>query len=157
MRTESQSGAYSFRIRTVFMRRQIWVERFRRSSSLQDELWWLCSLTFDGAPSSGRHVSVSHSVYAGHHRPLLVRHLHTGEFCSGLCERCVKVSDFYIKMSENNSTFFLHVVALCSYIILNISNKFFLVVTVNFIWSSVDSEREEGTRRNVTRRKLWNI
>lgn len=65
----------------------------------------------------------------------------------------VKVVQIYIKMSENNSTFVLHVVGVCSYIILNISNKFFLEVTVSFIWSSVAVKSGEfrERRRNETK------
>lgn len=69
----------------------------------------------------------------------------------------VKVVQIYIKMSENNSTFVLHVVGVCSYIILNISNKFFLEVTVSFIWSSVAVKsgeiQREKKERDETRRE----
>lgn len=68
-------------------------------------------------------------------------------------QACMKVVQIYIKMSENNSTFVLHVVGVCSYIILNISNKFFLEVTVSFIWSSVAVKSGEfrERRRNETK------
>lgn len=68
-------------------------------------------------------------------------------------QACMKVVQIYIKMSENNSTFVLHVVGVCSYIILNIYNKFFLEVTVSFIWSSVAVKSGEfrERRRNETK------
>lgn len=72
-------------------------------------------------------------------------------------QACMKVVQIYIKMSENNSTFVLHVVGVCSYIILNISNKFFLEVTVSFIWSSVAVKsgeiQREKKERDETRRE----